>query len=573
VRERVAVAGRLKSIYWGCRPEAENALDFNLAQLHETISAAIPGRESLVFRDRRLTWSQLTERTRRLANHLRDEGLRVHRERSELADWESGQDSVGLYLHNGNEYLEAMLGSFKARVVPLNLNYRFVESELIQVLGDAGARGLVFHSCFATRVEKVVAALPELRVLLQVEDGSNAPLVAGARWYEEALAAASNERPDLEWSPDDLYVTYTGGTTGLPKGVLWRQADIFPANMNGRRDDGSLFGSLEEIVERARTSEIRVLPQAPFMHVTGHAAALGMWNAGGTVVIPDVVERFEAHSILACMAHERVNVSVLVGDAMARPLVAAIREGAHVPEELRMIVSGGAAMNPRTKAELLELLPNVAIVEGLGSSETGGQAFNLSSAAGGVAGGGFDAGPGTTILDETRERVLAGDEFSIGWLARSGPIPLGYLGDAEKTRTTFPRVGGTRYVVPGDRARWKGDGGFEFLGRDSTKINSAGEKIYAEEVELVLKEHPAVLDAAVAGRPSERWGEEVVAVVQLQPSRETSAEEILEACKDRLARFKHPKVILFRNEIRRGAAGKLDLGWLRREIAAEASER
>jgi fatty-acyl-CoA synthase len=546
-------------------------MNFNLAEIHEAIAGAIPERECVVFRDRRLTWSQVTDRTRRLANFLVGEGLRVHRERSELADWESGQDHVALYLYNGNEYLEGMLGSFKARLVPQNLNYRFVERELIQVLRDADARALIFHSRFAAQVAKVAAELPRLRVLLQVEDGSDAPLLPGARGYEEALASSSAERPGLDWSPDDLYITYTGGTTGLPKGVLWRQADIFVANMNGRREDGSLFGDLGEIVERARASEIRVLPQAPFMHVTGHAAALGMWNAGGTVVIPDVVDSFDAAAILDCMQRERANLTVFVGDAMARPLLAALRARRYDLSALQLIISGGAALSPRTKRELLELLPQVTVIEGIGSSETGGQASNVSSAAGGVSRGRYAIGPGTILLDEGRTRVLDSGEREVGWLARSGAIPLGYLGDPEKTAATFPSIDGTRYVVPGDRARWTDAGAFEFLGRDSTKINSAGEKIFAEEVELALKEHPAVIDAAVAGRPSDRWGEEVVAVVQLQPGEDVPATALLAACEERLAHFKLPKAIVFREGIQRGPAGKVDLAWLRRQVSQEES--
>jgi len=437
---------------------------------------------------------------------------------------------------------------------------------LIEILRDADARALIFHSRFAKRVEKIAPMLPRLTVLLQVEDGSGAPLVSGAREYEEAIASASADRPDLEWSPDDLYMTYTGGTTGLPKGVLWRQADIIVANMNGRREDGCLIEDMTEIVERAESSKIRVLPQAPFMHVAGHAAALGMWNAGGTVVLPDEVERFDPESILDAMERERVNLTVLVGDAMARPMVTALRAHSVDLNALQMIVSGGAALGQRTKRELLELLPHVGIVEGLGSSETGGQAFNLSSTEGGVSREGFQPGPETVLLSEDKARSLAVDEDEEGWLARSGAIPLGYYGDREKTEETFLEVGGTRYVVPGDRARSSGAGHFEFLGRESTKINSGGEKIFAEEVEGVLKQHAAVRDAAVTGRPSERFGEEVAAVVVLESGEQLSEEELLESCAEHLAGFKLPRAVIFMDEVERSPAGKVDLAWLREQV-------
>jgi acyl-CoA synthetase (AMP-forming)/AMP-acid ligase II len=545
-------------------------MDFHFPQVFEAIAAAVPDREALVFRDRRLTYSQLRDRSRQLAQVLTRHGLGAERERGNLEGHESGQAHLALYLHNGNEYLESMLAAFKARLAPINLNYRFVEAELIEVLRDSNARALVYHASFASRVEKIRAELPQLRVLVQVEDASGAPLLPGARAYEDVLAAASPERPNLAWSPDDLYITYTGGTTGRPKGVLWRQADIFVANMNGRRADGSVFGALEQIVERARSSEIRVMPLAPFMHVTGHAAALGMWNTGGSVIVPPSVEAFDAASILDCMQRERANLTVIAGDAMARPLLTALGEQEYELDALKMLISGGAALSRRTKQELLERLPGVSIIEGVGSSETGGQATNVSSAAGGVASGGFAAGAGTTLLSADRTRYLDTAEDEVGWLARSGPIPLGYLNDADKTAETFPTLDGTRYVVPGDRARWRGAGDLEFLGRESTTINSGGEKIFAEEVESVLKLNPVVLDAAVTGRPSERFGQEVVAVVVLQPGANASAAALIEACAEKLARFKLPRAVFFRDEIQRGPAGKIDLPWLRQQVAEEA---
>ncbi|MCP4903843.1 MAG: AMP-binding protein [bacterium] len=538
----------------------------NLAAIHEAIAEAIPDRECLVFRDRRFTWAQTAERSRRLANHLAGEGLGSCRDRSGLCDWQSGQDHVALYLHNGNEYLEGMIGAFKSRTVPVNLNYRFVDHELVQILRDSNAVALIFHSRFAERVEKIAAELPRLQGLLQVEDESGAPLVSGARWYEEALTSSSAERSVQDCSPDDLYLTYTGGTTGAPKAVLWRQADIFLANMNGRREDGLPFESMDEIVERAKSSLIRVLPQAPFMHVAGHAAALGMWNAGGTVIIPEIPERFDAPSILECMQRERVNMTVLVGDAMARPCIEALRTHSFDLGALQMIVSGGAALSDRAKRQLLERLPHVAVVEGVGSSETGGQASNISTAAEGVAAGGFALGLGTTLLNAQKSAPLDPGDPEPGWLARSGPIPLGYLGDAKKTAETFLEIDDIRYVVPGDRARWRGVGELEFLGRDSAKINSGGEKVFAEEVEAILMSFPSVNDVAVVGRPNERLGEEVVAVVALESGEAASERQLIEACAGRMAGFKTPRTILFRDEIRRGPAGKVDLAWIREQV-------
>ena len=547
-------------------------MDFNLAQVHEAIAASIPERECLVFRDRRLTWSEFNERTRRLANYLAGEGLGIHQNRDDLQNWQSGQDHVALYLFNGNEYLEGMIGAFKSRTVPVNLNYQFVESELLHILNDSESKALIYHGRFADRVAKVASGAPNLRVLLQVDDGSGAPLLPGARWYEEALKSSDASLSVAECSPDDLYLTYTGGTTGMPKAVLWRQADIFLANFSGRRNDGAPFDAMEEIVERALSGSIRVLPQAPFMHVAGHASALGMWHLGGTVVLPDIVERFDAASILECLERERVSLTVLVGDAMARPCIEALKERRYDLDSLTTVISGGASLSARAKAELIELLPHVVVVEGVGSSETGGQAMNTSSSGTGVSPGAFTPGVGTTILDANRLGILDIGDPGPGWLARSEAIPLGYLGDAEKTSNTFIKIDAIRYVVPGDRARWGAAGELLFLGRESTTINTGGEKVFAEEVEAVLLSEPGVRDAAVLGRPNQRFGEEVVAVVVLESGHSESADELIASCAKLLARFKLPRAVVFISEIQRGPAGKVNLRWLRKQVTQEFQE-
>ena len=228
-------------------------MEFNLAQLHEAIAEAIPDRECIIFGERRLSWADVTERTRRLANHLLGAELEVRAERADLENWETGQPHVALYMHNCNEYLEGMLGAFKARSVPFNVNYRYVEDELIYLLNDSGAEAIVYHGQFAPRLASILPKLPRLKLLIQVEDGSGEKLLPGAVEYEDALSGASPERPPVEWSPDDLYILYTGGTTGMPKGVLWRQHDVFVAALGGRRRDGTPVEDLEEILERAKS--------------------------------------------------------------------------------------------------------------------------------------------------------------------------------------------------------------------------------------------------------------------------------------------------------------------------------
>ena len=546
-------------------------MDFNLAEIHEAIAAAIPERDCILHGKRRLTWSQVTERSRRLANHLVERGLGAHRERNQLAGWESGQDHLALYLYNGCEYLEAMLGAFKARVAPFNVNYRYVEEELLYLLRDARPRALVYHARFAPTLERVRRELDGLDVLLQVADDSGNALLPGAVDYEEALAASSPSRPDLAWSPDDLYVLYTGGTTGMPKGVLWRQADIFVTALGGRRGDDSEFASLDAIVEHARRGKARSLPAPPFMHGASSWNAFTTFHGGGTVVVQGETRHLDPDDVWRTIEHERVTSLLIVGDAFARPLVDQLRRGRYAVDTLRLIVSGGAPLNPTLKRELHELLPGVTLLDAVGSSETGRQGQSLSANVSEIVSGSFRPVPDNCVLSEDRGRGLQPGSAEIGWLAKSGRVPLGYLADPEKTQRTFTEIGGVRYSLPGDRARVAADGAIELLGRDSVTINSGGEKIFAEEVEHALKHHPAVYYAVVVGRPSDRWGQEVVALVKLREGSEASKEELLAECARHVARYKLPKALLFLDEIERSPSGKADYRWAQAQALARSA--
>ena len=542
-------------------------MDFNMAEVHEAIAAAIPDREAIVFRDRRLTFADLNERSRRLANWLLSRGARVTRERSELAGHESGQDHLAIYGYNGNEYLEGMLGAYKARVAPLNVNYRYVEEELIYLLRDARARAILYHAEFAPTLEKIRPELPQLEMLLQVADDSGNALLPGAVEYEEALASSSPERPDVVWSPDDLYILYTGGTTGMPKGVLWRQADIYPAAMGGRNLDGSEKPELEGIVEAARSGGgMKQLPGPPMMHGASQWMTFGALGGGHTIVFQSQPRRLDPADLLGTIEREGVQLILIVGDAFARPILDELRRGAHDVSSLRLLVSGGAPLTTAHKEEFLELLPGLTVIDAIGSSETGGQGTNASTKDTGVSTGNFRPGPSTGIVSEDMTRVLQPGDDEIGWFAQRGRVPLGYLGDAEKTARTFPVVEGERYSVPGDRSRYRPDGIIEVLGRDSVTINSGGEKIFAEEVENAVKLHPAVYDCVVCGRPSERWGQEVVAIVRLREGVEASEADLLEECGKHVARYKFPKAFVFKDEIVRSPSGKADYRWARDQV-------
>lgn len=539
---------------------------FSLATVIAAIADAFPEKEAIVFRDRRLTYRDFNTRARRLANFLIGRDLGVHTERSALEPWESGQDHLGLYLFNGNEYLEGMLGAYAARVAPYNVNYRYVEEELVYLLNNARTKALMYHAAFAPRVAAVRAQVPTLEVLIQVADASGEKLLPGAVDYETMLAASSPAKPKVEPSPDDLYILYTGGTTGMPKGVLWRQADILVAALGGRMPDGKVIDSLETYVARAKMTDMKTLPAAPFMHGAGHWVAFSAFHQGNTVFIQSDVERLDPADILSLVEREKVQFLQIVGDAFARPIVDAIRHGRHDLSSLAIILSGGAPLNASIKAEILDLLPHVTIVDGLGSSEAGGQGSQISNKQTGASTGKFVPGPDNAVVSEDLTRVLAPGHDGMGWWAKRGFVPLGYLDDPEKTRRTFLDIEGVRYSVPGDRARLLADGSIELHGRDSVTINSGGEKIFAEEVEHALKHHPSVYDAVVAGRPSERWGQEVVAVVQLRPGAVADEASLLAECAKHLARYKLPKAFVFRDTIVRSPSGKADYRWAKAQI-------
>jgi len=541
---------------------------FNLALVNETIAAAIPDREVLVWRDRRLTYAQLAERSRRLAGFLHGQGLGVRRDRADVPNHESGQDHVALYLYNGNEFLESMLGAFKSRTVPVNVNYRYVEDELRYLFLNSEARAVVYHAEFADRIAAIRGDLPDLALLVQVADDSGTPLLPGAVDYETALATSSPDLLDIGHSPDDVYCLYTGGTTGMPKGVLWRQHDVFMNTMGGRVPGvWDSVASYDDVRQRAVDGPgDALLLTLPLMHGGGQWGSFTMMSMAAKLVMPDEVRHFDPASVLRAVERERCVSLSIVGDAMARPLVAEIATGGYDLSSLAVVSNGAAPLTAALKERLLEVLPNILINDSVGSSETGAQASHLS-AKGAVSTGTFQPGPGATVLSEQLDRELEPGSEELGWFAQTEWVPLGYLGDAAKTAATFPTVEGVRYAVPGDRARRLPDGGIELLGRDAVTINTGGEKVFAEEVEAAISSHPTVQDVVVCGRPSERWGSEVVAVVALAAP--ADAETLARHAATGLARYKLPKAWVFVDEVVRSPSGKADYRWAR-EVAEKA---
>ena len=529
-------------------------MSFNLADLFEGVTDAVPDREAVVCRTAdgattRLTYADLEARANRLADHLTRCGI-------------ARGDHVGLHLYNGSEYLEGMLAAFKIGAVSVNVNYRYVVDELAYLLDNADLRYVITEEDLADRVREAADRLP------------TAPdvLTRGAA-YEEALAAASAERPvGVERGSDDLYLLYTGGTTGMPKGVMWRHEDLFFGSLGGT--GGRRVPRLEDpdrIGEWATegTSLPRRLPLCPLMHGGAQWVALQAIYSGGTVLL-STDRRFDAAAALALVAEERASLIMVIGDAIARPLADELASagGAYDLSALRVLRSSGAVFSAAVKAQLGELLPSVRIQDMFGASETGGQG-QLTSA--GDRSVGFVPDDHTTVLDADLRPVEPGSGV-VGRLARTGNIPYGYYKDPDKTAATFPVVDGVRWSVPGDMATVAEDGTVSVLGRGSGSINTGGEKVYPEEVESALKSHPAVYDALVVGVPDERFGERVTAVVRWRDgiTEEPTIDDLAEHCAGHISRFKVPRAVVSVDRIQRLPTGKPDYRWARREAEAAA---
>jgi fatty-acyl-CoA synthase len=453
-----------------------------------------------------------------------------------------------------------MLAAFKLRAVPVNVNYRYVEEELRYLLDDADAKAVVFHREFAPKLAAVMPQLPLLDTFVAVDDGSPSDLGSlDAVEFEAALAQASPQRDFPPRTADDLYILYTGGTTGMPKGVMWRAEDIFFGAFGGG-GIGNEITRPEEIADRAREGRTRCLPACPFMHGTAHWMAFLALFAGGCVVIsPD--RHFDPVRTWELIAREQVNFLVIVGDAFARPLVEALDDGASGIDVscCTVILSGGAILSPTVKVRLAEKLPGSLIIDGYGSSESGGQGQSVTVAGGEVSSAPrFAVNDESTVLDDDLRPAAPG---VIGKLARRGRIPLGYYKDPEKTAATFPVIDGVRWSVPGDHARIEEDGTITLLGRGSVSINTGGEKVYPEEVEAALKAHPAVFDAVVVGVPDERWGERVVALVQLRPGEGPAFDELDKHAREHIAAYKAPRDVVLVERIVRSPSGKPDYRW------------
>jgi fatty-acyl-CoA synthase len=523
--------------------------EWSIGAVLDAVADVVPDRLMTVCGNRLSTFAESVDRTRRLANLLARNGFGAHLERDALRNWECGQDRIALVMHN-DLYVDVAIGCLKARTVPVNVNYNYTPREVQELLEYIKPRAIVYHRQFGAKFADVLPASAEL--LISVEDGSDTAELSGSISLEEALAQGDEDQ-EIAPSPDDLMMICTGGTTGRPKGVMWRQCDTYVVSMNGADHQ-----SVAEIHHKVRTAGPPWLALSPLMHAAGMWTAFAAVLNGQTVVLYDNT-KFDARAALQLAEREKVGMMTMVGDAYAAPLVEELGRRPYDLSSLYAIGTGGAATNPKHQRALLEYLPQITIINGYGSSETGNVAFGHSQV--GTQQDTFEMREGALVASEDRTRFLRPGERESGWVVRAGRIPLGYFDDAVATESTFPEIGGKRVVVSGDRGTLADDGTLQLHGRDSLVVNTGGEKVFVEEVEEVLRAHPGVADALVVGRPSERWGQEVVALVALTGDARLTRDLLHDHCTRSLARFKAPKEFIVVERIRRLGNGKADYRW------------
>jgi fatty-acyl-CoA synthase len=531
--------------------------EWSLPGVLDVVTAAAPDRDMLVWTAVRRTFAEEQDRTRRLGAFFHAQGLGVQRERAELERWECGQNRIAILLSNCPEYVETMISGWRARAVPYNVNHHYKPAEVAALLRQIGVDAIVYH-------QRLAPLLTELELdgllLLHVDDGSGAAPLPGSVAFEDAVATGGADLPTP--SPDDLYLACTGGTTGRPKGVLWRQADIYVAAMGGMEG-----ATADQITAIASHGAGVWFAAPPLMHVAAQWTVFSGLHNGGTAVLNDDADGFDARAVLETAQRERATLMTIVGDAYARPIVEELRARSYDLSALQSLGTGGAFTSPVLKHELLELVPHLVVRDGYGSSETGGMAFGASKK--GEETQRFEPGSGARVVSADRTRFLEPGEEEIGWIVRTGRIPLGYLDDPESTERTFPVIAGERLSLPGDRGTLGADGMITVLGRDSMVVNSGGEKVFVEEVEEAIRRHPDIVDALVVGRPSERFGQEVVALVQVREGALLTPKDVREFAAESVARFKAPRAVRLCEKIGRHPSGKANYTWAR-EAALEA---
>jgi 3-oxocholest-4-en-26-oate---CoA ligase len=527
-------------------------VQWNYGDILDGVDRRTPAtRAALIHGERTTTWSEFRRRTNNLARALRQSGI------------DTG-DKVAFYLRNSPEYSEGIAAGFKARLTHVNVNYRYVDHELVYLLDNADAAVVMYAAEFASHVACIRHQLPRVALWVEVADGH-----AGADdvlAYEDLAGVGDGAPLGIERSGDDMLFLYTGGTTGMPKGVMWRHDDLWRVTGAGGNPRLGLPPSqdLTEYLDRLEREEPPVnLPLPPLMHGTGLLSAIGAMAHGGTcVTLPG--RSFDADKALQAIEQHRVTAATIVGDAFARPMVEALdaKPGRFDISSLRVISSSGVMWTREVKTGLLRHNPDLLLADGFSSSEAIGLGSSIMTKEAAVDVAKFMLGPNCKVFtDDFREvPTTAG---ATGMVGVTGFLPVGYYKDPEKSARTFPVIDGVRYSIPGDWVRIEADGSLTLLGRGSNCINTAGEKVYPEEVEEAMKAHPSVADALVVGVPDERWGQSITAVVQLVPGQSLDEVELRAFAHARLAGYKVPKRVLVKDNLERAPNGKADYKLIR----------
>ena len=524
-------------------------MSWNIGDIFDAIGARLGDELALLHfgadgTSRTVSWKELDRRSNALARFLIESGAKP-------------DDKVAIYSYNRPEWIEAVVACFKARLVPVNVNYRYRDEELQYLLDNSDSVAVVFEGGFSENVTRLASDLPGLRTLIRIEDGG--PPCPGAVSYDAAVSGASQPLGNVR-SADDLLLLYTGGTTGMPKGVMWRQEDLF-RTLGGGGDPlgtGPRPADLEEHVANvmAGMQRQRLLPACPIMHGTGLFTAVNALMNGGSIVTVDS-KKLDAAALWSAVESLEVNAMSIVGDVFARPMVEALREKRYVLDSLRLIISSGVMWSIETKKALLEQHPMMLLFDSLGSSEATGLGASVMGAGMEIQTASFKVGDRVKVLNEEGGEVKAGSGER-GLVARSGPIPVGYYKDPEKTARTFQTFGGVRYSIPGDFATVAEDGTLTLLGRGSACINTGGEKVFPEEIEEVLKRHAAVEDAATVGLPDPKWGQSIHSLVVLRTGQTASEQQLRDHVREHLAAYKVPKRIFSVDTLGRSPSGKMD---------------
>ena len=532
-------------------------MEFNAADIFEGVVDRVPDREAIVHGSTRLTYKELDVRSNKAANALKKLGIKKG-------------SHIGIYAFNCVEWLEIMLGAYKLCAIPININYRYVEEELKYLIDNADMEAIFYHKQFSNKLENIKSHLPLLKDFICIEDNSGEDDVIDKSFnFEDLIANEDESRLNVDRSGDDKYILYTGGTTGMPKGVVWRMEDVL-MTLGGGIDavTGEKYPTPEAFADKCLQDQTIALALAPFMHGGAQWQSFNSFFSGWKLIINDQVS-FDADYVWEVVAKEKVMNLTIMGDAMGRPLCdalpRAIEKGLDL-SSLFVLSSTASVFSASIKDTILEYLPNLFLIDAVGSSETGATGVNIHTKDGKLkdSGGGpkFTKPNFSEILNlDTKEVIPPSDTETIGYLARKGHVPVAYYKDEEKSKKTFIEVGGVRYSIPGDMAKYEEDGQMTLLGRGSVSINSGGEKIFPEEVEMALKAHPNIFDCLVVGVKDDRWGQKVVAVIQRRENDELSLDDIKDVASKYIASYKMPKEIVFSELIERAPSGKPNYQW------------